>query len=140
MDQRLSLVTLGVADVARARRFYEALGWRASSASQPEIAFFQLNGLALALYGQTALSADTAMPAPPRPGGITLAINMSSQEQVDATIAEAVKAGASLLKAAAPTPWGGYVGYFADPDGHPWEIAWVPMFELDAQGNLVLPA
>lgn len=139
MDQRLSLVTLGVADVARARRFYEALGWRASSASMPEIAFFQLNGMALAVYSQTALRADMASDASPRPGGITLAINQRSREAVDATIAEAVAAGATLLKAAQPTPWGGYVGYFADPDGHPWEITWAPMFALDDQGNLVLP-
>lgn len=139
MDQRLSLVTLGVADVARSRRFYEALGWRASGASVAEVAFFQLNGMALAVYAQSALSADLGIAAPPRPGGITLAVNLRSREAVDATIAEAVAAGATLLKAAQAMPWGGYVGYVADPDGHPWELAWVPMFDLDAQGNLNLP-
>lgn len=140
MDQRLSLITLGVADVGRSRRFYEALGWRASGASMAEIAFFQLNGLGLALYGQAALSADMGQGAPPHPGGITLAVNMRTREQVDTTIAEALSAGATLLKPATQMPWGGYVGYVADPDGHPWEVAWVPMFELDAQGDLVLPA
>lgn len=139
MDQRLSLVTLGVADVARSRRFYEALGWRASGASVPEVAFFQLNGMGLALYGQAALSADLGLAAPPRPGGVTLAVNLRSREAVDAAVAETLAAGATLLQAPREMPWGGYVGYVADPDSHPWELAWVPMFALDPQGNLNLP-
>ncbi len=140
MDQRVTLITLAVADVAKARAFYEALGWTAHpTLSQESIAFFQLNHLALALYGKEARAADTGLEAA-RPGGITLAINVRGAAEVASTLAEAVAAGGTLLKAAEEKPWGGVVGYFADPDGHPWEITWLDAFPLEADGGLILPA
>ena len=138
MQPRLSLVTLAVADVPRARAFYSALGWRASSVGGDEVAFFQLGPLALALYGREASAADMGL-APAPPGAVTLAQNQPSREAVDRALAEAEAAGARLLKPAAETAWGGYVGYFADPDGHPWEIAWNPGFALGEDGALTLP-
>lgn len=141
MEQRISLITLGVADVARARAFYEALGWRASPASQEGVAFFQANGLALALFGRADLAADAGL-ADSAPGfsGISLAQNLRSPDEVAALFAQAVAAGARAVKAPQPTAWGGHSGYFADPDGHLWELAWNPFFPLDEQGNLSLPA
>jgi uncharacterized protein len=140
MEPRISLITLGVADVARARAFYEALGWTASSASQPEVAFFQANGLALALWGRQALAEDAGVADGPRGfSGVALAYNGRSKQEVDAVHASAVAAGATPLKPPQDTPWGGYVGYFADPDGHLWEVAWNPSFPLDERGNLSLP-
>jgi catechol 2,3-dioxygenase-like lactoylglutathione lyase family enzyme len=140
MQPRISLITLGVADVARARGFYERLGWRASARSQAAIAFFQLNGMALALFGRDALAADAqAGPATSGFSGVTLAHNVGSAAAVDAVLAAAVAAGARLLKPGRQADWGGYSGYFADPDGHAWEVAWNPFFPLDAGGNLVLP-
>jgi uncharacterized glyoxalase superfamily protein PhnB len=148
MEQRLSLVTLGVASVPAARRFYEKLGWTASSASQgDEIVFFQLNGMALALFGRDALMADMALAvdatvpaAKPGFSGVTLAQNLRSPEAADELFARAVAAGAAVLKRPEPTHWGGYSGYFADPDGHVWELAHNPFFPLDQHGNLTLPA
>ena len=141
MEQRVSLITLGVADVARARAFYEALGWRASPASQEAVAFFQANGLALALFGRADLAVDAGL-ADPAPGfsGISLAQNLRSTHEVDALFAQAVAAGARAVKVPQATEWGGHSGYFADPDGHLWELAWNPFFPLDEQGNLSLPA
>ena len=142
MDQRITIVTLGVASVPAARRFYEALGWTASSASQGEdVAFFQLNGMALSLYGRAALAADAAV-ADSTPGfsGVTLAQNLASPEAVDEVFAKALAAGARQLKAPETAFWGGYSGYLADPDGHVWELAHNPFFPLDPDGNLVLPA
>ena len=140
MEPRISLITLGVADLGRARAFYEALGWRASSASTADVAFFQGNGLALALYGRAALAADAAVPDRPTGfSGVTLAHNARSKAEADAIFAEALAAGATSLKRPHETFWGGYSGYFADPDGHLWEVAWNPFFPLDARGNLRLP-
>jgi uncharacterized protein len=139
MQQRLSLVTLGVADVARSRRFYEALGWRASRASQEDVAFFQLGGIALALWGRTELAKDAEVPDSPGVGGVALAHNARTREEVDAILEEARAAGGRILKLARPTSWGGYAGYFADPDGHWWEVAWNPHFTLNADGSLELP-
>lgn len=140
MQPRLSLVTLGVADIARARGFYERLGWRASSASNPHVAFFQMNGLALGLYGAAALAEDAQLGAPGTGfGRVTLAQNQVSPDEVDRVLAEAVAAGGTLLKPGQKVFWGGYSGYFADPDGHVWEVAWNPGFALDAAGNLTLP-
>lgn len=139
MDQRVTLITLAVADMARARGFYEALGWRAHpTLSQAAITFFQLNGLALALFGKEDLAADTGLTAG-RPGGITLAINVRTEAEVQATLDEAVAAGGTLLKAPEKKPWGGVVGYVADPDGHPWEITWLAEFPLNPDGSLTLP-
>ncbi len=148
MEQRLSLVTLGVASVPAARRFYEALGWAASSASQgDDVAFFQLNGMALALFGREALMADMGLTADagvpeakPRFSGVTLAQNLRSPEAVDDLFAQAVAAGARALKQPETVFWGGYSGYFADPDGHVWEVAHNPFFPLDQHDNLTLPA
>ena len=141
MQPRISLITLGVADVARARAFYERLGWQAAVSSQDSIAFFQLNGLALALYGRDDLAEDAhSGPATTGFSGVTIAHNLGSEAEVDAALAEAVAAGAQLLKPAQKVFWGGYSGYFADPDGHAWEVAFNPFFPLDAAGNLVLPS
>ena len=118
MEPRLSLITLGVADVARSRRFYETLGWRASGASQADVAFFQLGGMVLSLWGRKALAADAGVTDRPGFGGVALAHNARTREMVDAVLAEAGAAGGRIVKAAIPTLWGGYAGYFADPDGH----------------------
>jgi uncharacterized protein len=139
MEQRLSLITLGVADVARSRRFYEALGWRASGASQDDVSFFQAGGMALALWGRTELTRDAGMPDGSGFGGVALAYNARSRAEVDDVLGQARTAGAHILRPARDTFWGGYAGYFADPDGHPWEVAWNPHFLLDAGGNLRLP-
>ncbi len=148
MDRRLSIVTLGVASVPAARRFYETLGWTASSASQgDDVAFFQLNGMALALYGRSALAADMGLGgdgvlagALSGFSGITLAQNLQSPEAVDQLFTQALAAGATPLKRPETVFWGGYSGYFADPDGHVWEVAHNPFFPLDQDGNLTLPA
>jgi hypothetical protein len=140
MEQRLSLVTLGVADVARARAFYERLGWQASARGNADIVFFQLNGFALALYGRAALAEDAALPdMGPGFGGITLAYNVRERDEVDGVLAAAAAAGGRILKPARDAVWGGYSGYFADPDGHPWEVAWNPGFAIQPDGALVLP-
>lgn len=140
MEQRISLVTLGVSDVAASRRFYEALGFRASSASQKAIAFFQMGSMALALFGHDALREDAGLaPANPRPGGVALAHNVASPELVDKFLAAAEQAGAKIIKPGHKAFWGGYSGYFADPDGHPWEIAWNPHFALMEDGSIRLP-
>ena len=140
MEQRLSLITLGVADVARSRRFYEALGWSASGASEASVTFFQLNGIVLSLWGRPDLADDAHLPDQPGWGGLALAHNARSRAEVDDILEEARRAGARILKPAQETFWGGYAGYFADPDGHPWEVAWNPHFPLDADGSVRLPA
>lgn len=140
MQPRLSLVTLGVSDVARARAFYEAWGWTASSASMPEVAFFQANGLALALFGRADLAKDAGVEDRPTGfAGITLAYNARSKAEADMVYARAIDAGARAVKPLQDVFWGGYSGYFADPDGHLWEVAWNPGFPLDEQGHLFLP-
>jgi predicted lactoylglutathione lyase len=140
MEPRISLVTLGVADVARARRFYEALGWCASSANQKEVAFFQIGGMALGLFGRSALADDAHVPnTVPGFSGVSLAQNVASKEAVDQLLAEAEEAGARIVKPAQKVSWGGYSGYFTDPDGHLWEVAWNPGFKLEADGSLRLP-
>jgi predicted lactoylglutathione lyase len=140
MEPRISLITLGVQDLLRARAFYEAMGWRASTAGGSEIAFFQANGLALALYPRRALAEDAGVDdSTPGFSGIALAYNGRSKAEVDAVYARATEAGAAPVKAPHDTAWGGYSGYFADPDGHLWEVAWNPFFPLDERGNLHLP-
>ena len=140
MEQRLSLITLGVADLARSRRFYEQLGWRPSSASTAAIAFYQLAGIALALYPRSDLARDARLPEDGHGfGGITLAFNTRTRQEVDTLLAEARSAGARILKPAEEASWGGYSGYFADPDGYPWEVAWNPSFPIDADGSMRLP-
>jgi catechol 2,3-dioxygenase-like lactoylglutathione lyase family enzyme len=140
MEPRLSLVTLGVADVAKARRFYEALGFVASSASAPGVAFFKAGGVVLALYGRADLAADAdILEAVPNSGGITLAHNTRSEGEVDRVLAEASSCGGTLVKPGAKTSWGGYCGYFSDPDGHLWEVAYNPSWPLDGAGAIKLP-
>jgi uncharacterized protein len=140
MEPRISLVTLGVVDLSRAAAFYEALGWRASAASTDEVVFFQANGLALAIYDRAALAADAGVPDEGAGfSGIALAHNARSRAEVDAIFDEAIRAGAEPTSPPQDTAWGGYSAYFADPDGHLWEIAWNPFFPLDAAGNLALP-
>ena len=140
MQPRVSLVTLGVADVAMARRFYEQLGWTASARSTEDVAFFQAGGSVVALWGRAKLAADAGVgEAGSGFRGIALAWNGRSRAEVDDVLARAVAAGARLAKPARDTGWGGYSGYFADPDGHLWEVAWNPGFPLDAEGRLHLP-
>ena len=141
MQQRLSLVTLGVADVDRARAFYEALGWTAGLVVPGDVTFFQLdNGLILGLWGRDELAADSCQDAAPPPGAIVLAHNVPDADAVDATLAAAAAAGATVHRAGAPTEWGGYSGLFTDPDGHPWEIACNPAWVLTADGRTLLGA
>ena len=141
MEPRLTLVTLGVADMARARRFYETLGFKASAASNAHVTFFQAGGTVLGLFGRAALAEDTHVPdSAPGFSGVSLAHNCRSEAEVDAVLAEAGAAGARLLKSGQKVFWGGYSGYFADPDGHLWEVAFNPHFPLDAAGRLQLPS
>ncbi|MYZ47353.1 VOC family protein [Propylenella binzhouense] len=138
MEQRLSLVTLGVGDVPRAERFYAALGWRKAN-DHAEVAFYQLNGLVLALWARSALAEDARLEDAGSPfGGIALAYNTRDRNEVDTVLAEAEQAGGTLLRRAAPTPWGGYSGYFADPDGHVWEVAFNPDWSISADGRTTL--
>ena len=140
MQPRLSLITLGVRDLARSRTFYEALGWKASAASQGDVVFFQLNGLALSLYPRAELAKDALLDDSSSGfSGITLAHNLRSEADVDALHAAMLDAGAKPLKKPEKTFWGGYSGYVVDPDGHIWELAHNPFFPLDATGNLHLP-
>ena len=134
MDQRVSLITLAVADPARSKDFYEALGWKAGFVS-PDIAFFQLNGIVLGLYRRTAFEAETGRTLSGG-DGVALAINFAARDAVDAVLDEAVRAGGEIMRPAADTEWGGYSGYFADPDGHAWEVAHNPHWSIDADGNV----
>ena len=140
MEPRLNIVTLGVGDLERAVSFYrDGLGWPQSSASVGDFAIFSLSaGMALALYPRHLLAMDARVKDEGGFGGITLAQNVPDKESVDRVLAQAVRAGGVLLKAAETAEWGGYSGYFADPDGHPWEIAWNPFFVLE-DGRLRLP-
>jgi uncharacterized glyoxalase superfamily protein PhnB len=133
MDPRISIITLGVFDLNWSVIFYrDGLHLPTTYKDGEDIAFFQLKGTWLALYPSDALAEDASLPAErARFGGVTLALNVHNKEDADKTIAEALAAGATLQKPAADTFWGGYSGYFADPDGHPWEIAWNPFFPLE---------
>ena len=139
MEQRISLATLGVADVSRAKAFYDALGWRGHELEQT--VFFQAGGLAVVLWGWEDLVADTGLSdtTGPRFGGMALAHNVRSRSEVDEVMAAAQAAGATVTRPAAETFYGGYAGYFADLDGHMWEIAHNPAFTLTDDGSLVLP-
>lgn len=139
MEQRISLVTLGVADLRRATAFYEALGWRGQEVE--ETVFFQAGSLALVLWGRAALAADSGVADTGADGfgGMALAHNVRSRAEVDAVLAGAVAAGAALTRAAAETSYGGYAGCFTDPDGHVWEVAHNPGFALGPDGSLTVP-
>jgi uncharacterized protein len=140
VEQRVSLVTLGVDDLERARRFYEALGWKTGWKEGEDVVFFQAGGMALALWGRDQLAEDSGVEDRGGFGGVTLAHNVSSPEEVDSVMAEAEAAGATITRRAGPTFWGGYSGAFADPDGHPWEIAHNPHWTLDADGSIRISA
>ena len=137
MEQRLSLVTLGVADLDRATRFYEALGWQPNRDADG-VTFFQTGGLVIALWGRDELAADSAVVDFGGWGGVTLAQNVRSPDEVDAVLAAAARAGATLGRAGAATVWGGYSGIFLDPDGHPWEVAHNPFWVITDDGRTLL--
>ena len=140
MEQRLSLVTLGVRDLARARAFYEALGWRTGAAPADDVVFFQAGGMVVALWGREQLAEDTGVGDTGGWGGVTLAYNARSPAEVDAVLDQARTAGAEIPRTGAETFWGGYSGVFVDPDGNPWEVAHNPHWGLSADGAVVLPA
>ena len=139
MQQRVSLVTLGVRDLARARRFYEALGWTTRAGADDDVVFFQAGGLVLGLWGREELAADSGVEDAGGWGGVTLAHNVRSPSDVDAVIEEARAAGATITREPGETFWGGYSGAFADPDGHAWEVAHNPGWTLADDGAVVLP-
>ena len=141
MKQAISFITLGVADLERSRSFYRALGWQESSGSEAAVAFFQAGSVAFALFGRDAL-ADDAKVSPTGAGfpRFSLAHNVATEADVDTLIHEAVAAGGSLVLAGEKAPWGGFRGYFADPDGFLWEVCFNPFFPLDEHGFVQLPA
>jgi predicted lactoylglutathione lyase len=138
MEQRLSVITLGVSDLSRARTFYEALGWRIRCEPESEVVFFQAGGIAVALWSRASLAADSGVTDGNGWGGVTLAYNVSSPADVDRFLTEAADAGAAVPRWGAETFWGGYSGVFVDPDGHPWEVAHRPA--LDARRGRLDPS
>src|SRR3954454_13686317 len=138
MDQRVSLVTLGVRDLARAHAFYEELGWTTGAAPDDDVFFFQCGGMIIALWDRAKLAEDSCVADSGCWGGITLAHVVRSPEEVDAVLEEARAAGARIGRPGAPTFWGGYSGLFLDPDGHPWEVAHNPHWGIDGNGAVHL--
>ena len=138
MEQRLSLVTLGVNDLSRARAFYEALGWTTGAGPDDDVVFFQTGGMIVALWSRASLAEDSGVEDGGGWGGITLAYNTRSTEEVDAVIEEARGAGARIVREPAATFWGGYSGVFVDPDGHPWEVAHNPHWTVGEDGSVSL--
>lgn len=137
--QRVTLITLGVTDLAASRAFYGALGWQESPRSQETIALFQINGMALGLFGLGALADDQGRAdAKLGFGAMTLAQNFETEVEVNAAFEKAISCGATALKAPETVFWGGYSGYYADPDGHVWEVAHNPFWPLDPDGSLTL--
>ncbi len=139
MQQRYTLVTLGTSDLRRARSFYEALGWRSRAGQEDDVVFFQTGTTILALWGKDELAEDCGVALGEGFGGIALAHNVGSNAEVDAVIAEAERAGATITKTPTETFWGGYNGVFLDPDGHPWEVAYNPHWTLGEDGSVTLP-
>lgn len=138
--QRVTLITLGVADLDRSKMFYATLGWTPTSEMPGSVVFYQMNGLALGLFGLEPLAKDQGRSeAKLGTGAMTLAQNFETEADVDATYALALTAGATALKAPEKVFWGGYSGYYADPDGHVWELAMNPFWELNADGSLTIP-
>lgn len=138
MEQRVSLITLGVRDLERARRFYEDLGWKTNAEAGDDVVFFQAGGMVVALWGRDQLAEDTAAVDTGGWGGVTLAYNARSPEEVDAVLAEADAAGAAIPRRGAPTFWGGYSGVFVDPEGHAWEIAHNPHWTIREDGSIAI--
>jgi predicted lactoylglutathione lyase len=138
VEQRISLVTLGVADLGRARAFYEALGWTTSAEPSSDIVFFQAGGMIVALWSRAELATDTVVEDSGGWGGVTLAHNVRSPAEVDAVLAEAEAAGATIARSGAETSWGGYSGVLFDHDGHAWEVAHNPFWTLAEDGSIKL--
>jgi predicted lactoylglutathione lyase len=136
MEQRISLITLGVRDLPRARAFYEALGWTEALQPDDEVVFFQAGGMGLALWKRERLVEDARIPDGGGFGAVSLAQNVRSPEEVDEVMARAEVAGAAINRPPGPTEWGGYSGLFVDPDGHPWEIAHNPGWRLAEDGTV----
>ncbi len=132
----MSVITLGVSDLARARAFYEALGWRSGAAPDDDVVFFQVGGMVLALWDRARLAEDSAVTDTPGWGGVTPAHNVRSPAEVDAVIEEARAAGGTIGREPAETFWGGYSAVFIDPDGHPWEIAHNPHWAIGDDGSI----
>ncbi|MDQ4018701.1 MAG: VOC family protein [Actinomycetota bacterium] len=139
MEQRVSLVTLGVRNLGRARRFYEALGWTTRAAPDDDVVFFRATGLVLAIWDRTRLAEDSGVTDADGWGGVTLAHNVRSPEEVDAVVEEARTAGARIAREPGATFWGGYSGIFVDPEGHPWEVAYNPRWTVEPDGSIRLP-
>jgi uncharacterized protein len=139
MEQRVSLITLGVRDLARARAFYEAVGWTTRAAPQDDVAFFQAGGMVVALWDRAELAEDSGVEDSGGWGGLTLAHNVRSPGEVDAVIEEARAAGAAIVREPAETFWGGYSAAFTDPEGHPWEVAHNPRWTIRDDGSIELP-
>jgi catechol 2,3-dioxygenase-like lactoylglutathione lyase family enzyme len=138
VEQRVSLITLGVADITSSRAFYERLGWVTGSDATDEVVFFQAGGAIVALWDRARLAEDSCVPDGGGWGGITLAHNVRSPTEVDAVLAEAEAAGAAIGRPGAETFWGGYSGVFVDPDGHAWEVAHNPSWPIADDGSVSL--
>jgi len=140
MEPRVSIITLGVANLQRSREFYERLGWRRAMIQTEGIVFFQAGGMALALFPRDELAKDANI-APDGSGfkGISLAYNARNRAEVNSVLEDAEAAGATLLKPAQEAVWGGYSGYFSDPDGFLWEVAWNPSFRMAEDGSIGVP-
>jgi predicted lactoylglutathione lyase len=138
MKQRVSLITLGAADLGRARRFYEALGWRTGAAPDDDVVFFQAGDMVVALWDRARLAEDSCVEDNGGWGGIALALNVGSPEEVDAVTEEARAAGAKIGREPAETFWGGYSSLFLDPEGHPWEVAHNPHWTIAEDGGVRL--
>jgi predicted lactoylglutathione lyase len=138
LDQRVSLITLGVADVERSRAFYGALGWSEDGDPSMNVAFFQAGCMVVALWDRASLASDSGVVDGGGWGGVTLAYNVSSDAEVDSVIEQARAAGAAIARAGAATFWGGYSGVFVDPDGHPWEVAHNPGWTVGPDGAVTL--
>jgi hypothetical protein len=140
VEQRISIITLGVADLDHSRQFYERLGWRRSMPDSKGVVFFQAGGMIFSLYPRTDLATDAQIP-PAREGfaAFSIAYNARTRGEVDSVLAQALATGAKLLRPAQVAFWGGYSGYFADPDGFVWEVAWNPSFTIDEDGSIHLP-
>lgn len=138
MKQRVNLITLGVADLGRARAFYEAVGWTTGADPDDDVVFFQAGEMVVALWDRARLAGDSVVQDGGGWGGVTLALNFGSPAEVDATIEEARAAGAEILREPAETFWGGYSAVFADPEGHPWEVAHNPHWTVTEDGGVRL--
>jgi predicted lactoylglutathione lyase len=138
MDQRMSLITLGVSDLPRARAFYEALGWHTNAGPGDDVVFFQAGCMVVALWDRARLAEDSGVEDNGGWGGITLAYNTRSPAEVDAVIEEARGAGGTIPREPGETFWGGYSGMFCDPDGHPWEVAHNPNWEIGDDGAVTI--